>query len=243
MKTRAADTGRGRAAGATAITVGVMVLILVLGRLSFDATALPDPPRPVVEVLVPEEEYVETFTPAPSDESPAPAAIPEPARRESRASAPSSEPASKAQGPTGPTREELEQQRIAREVGRGVADAFAPSAQDNTDSRGPERGDSGRQGDSTGAIRGNGTGNVTGGWIMPSYARVPATTTGRIELRARIDSQGHVISCEMTGGKAPAASDNALVAACIAEVRRHTFRRNDDDAPPQATATIIYNFH
>lgn len=228
-----------RAAAASFITMALLVAVLIFGRLSFDASALPEPPRPVTEVLTPEEEYVETFNPAPVHESPARAAVPEPARRESRASAPSSEPLPP--GPSGPTREEIERERIAREVGRGVADAFA-DGDNNTDSHGARPGDSGDAGTRPGAVRGNGSGNVTGGWIMPVYARVPSTSTGRIELRAVINSSGEVISCEMTGGKAPAASDAALVAACIAEVRSRRFTRNDNDAPPRATATIIYNF-
>lgn len=235
---------RCRAVGATAVAVIAIVSVLLLGRLSFDASALPDPPRPVVEILAveeePVEEYVETFTPEPV----AAARTPMPARRRSDASAAApKEPTSKAEAPAGPTPQEIENERITREAQRGVADAFADDGDNNTDSRGSEAGDSGEAGQSPGAMNGRGSGNVTGGWIMPRYAPVPATCTGRIELTAVIDAQGKVTSCRMTGGKAPAASDRALVEACIAEVKRHTFTRNDDDAPQSARATIIYQFN
>lgn len=77
---------------------------------------------------------------------------------------------------------------------------------------------------------------------MPKYSKVNTSLTGRIELRAVIDEKGKVIKIEQTGGKAPAGADAALVAKCIAEVRRHTFTRTDNDAPPTATARIIYTF-
>ena len=45
-----------------------------------------------------------------------------------------------------------------------------------------------------------------------------------------------------TGGKAPASANAALVEKCMAEVRRHTFTRRDDNAPETATARITYTF-
>ena len=77
---------------------------------------------------------------------------------------------------------------------------------------------------------------------MPRYAQVPTDQTGRIELKALVDRQGHVTSVEFTGGKAPAGTDQRLIERCKAEVRSRRFTRNDDNAPEQSVARIVYIF-
>lgn len=249
----------------------VMVLLLVLNSLTFDPSTLRQPPRPMAEVVEIDEEFVEFFeVPVPKGTS-SQAYTPQPAERQSQAAeatgsdikdagnegvslpdvvsekpSPVERPKKETPEKKGPTKEELEAEAARRRARKGISDAFktSPDATDNTtsNSKNAEKGDSGKPDGGASAVNGSGTGNVGGGWIMPSYAKVKTDLTGRIELRAVINSEGKVVKVEQTGGKAPAGADPALVAKCIAEIKRHTFTRSDNNAPPTATARITYTF-
>ncbi len=256
------------AAAVTVAAAVVVIVVLLLCRLVFDPDALRQPPRPVTELTEIDEEFVDLLDQAVRPSTPSPAYAEKPVRRNSHAAAasgsdladagaagapvpdvtserPSPLQVKKKDKPekTGPSKEQLEEE-ARRRARKGVSDAFAapPEAEDNTDSRGRDKGDSGRPEGESSALDGTGTGSVGGGWIMPRYAKVAATVTGRIELRAVVGKDGRVISVEQTGGKAPAAANSALVAKCKAEVRSRRFTRTDDDAPEQAVARIIYTF-
>lgn len=258
---------RATAALITAATAVLLVLLLLVCRLSFDPSRFKTE-RPVTELIEVEEEYVEFLDRPVRPSKPAPAYSEQRVRRNSRAAeatgsdlkdAGKAGPAapdvtSKAPSPlqrketeqpkkTGPTQEQLEEQ-ARRRAQKGVSDAFAkvPDAEDNTDSRGKEKGNSGSPEGQNSAMDGTGSGSVGGGWIMPRYSKVSSTVTGRIELRAVVGKDGHVISVEQTGGKAPAAANKALVSRCIAEVKARQFTRTDNDAPDKAIARIIYTF-
>ena len=251
----------------TAAAAIVLVLLVRVCRLAFDPTKLPVD-RPVTELIEVEEEYVEFLEHPVKPSKPAPAYSEQRVRRNSRAAeatgsdlkdagkaaAPAPDVTSKAPSPlqrkeaeppkqTGPTKEQLEEQ-ARRRAQKGVSDAFAttPDAEDNTDSRGKETGNSGSPEGQSSALDGTGSGSVGGGWIMPRYSKVASTVTGRIELRAVVGKDGHVISVEQTGGKAPAAANKALVSRCISEVKSRQFTRTDNDAPDKAIARIIYTF-
>lgn len=246
----------------------VVVVLLMLCGLSFDPSSLRQPPRPTTEVAEIDEEFVEFFDyPVPVG-NPSRAYSSETVQRESsatdasgtdltdagEAAAPAPDVVSDRPSPiarpkketpvkTGPTKAELEAE-ARRRARQGISNAFKNNdeASDNTTSKGKDKGDSGAPDGSSSAVDGAGSGSVGGGWIMPAYAKVRTSLTGSIILRAVIDDKGHVIKIEQTGGKAPAGADGALVAKCIAEVKRHTFKRNDNDAPPTATARIVYTF-
>lgn len=255
------------AAAVTAAIALVLVLLLLVCRLAFDPTKL-HAERPVTELIEVEEEYVEFLEHPVKPSKPAPAYSEQRVRRNSHAAeatgsdlkdagqagvatpdvtskAPSPIQRKEAEPPkkTGPTKEQLEEQ-ARRRAQKGVSDAFAsaPEAEDNTESRGKETGDSGSPEGQSSALDGRGTGSVGGGWIMPRYSKVSSTVTGRIELRAVVGKDGKVISVEQTGGKAPAAANKALVSRCIAEVKSRQFTRTDNDAPDRAIASIIYTF-
>lgn len=255
------------AAIVTVAAAVVLVLLLLVCRLAFDPTKL-NVDRPVTELIEVEEEYVEFLEQPVKPSKPAPAYSEQRVRRNSHAAeasgsdlkdagkagvatpdvtakTPSPVKRKQADPPkqTGPTKEQLEEQ-ARRRARKGVSDAFAsaPDAVDNTDSRGKEEGNSGSPEGQSSARDGMGTGSVGGGWIMPRYSKVSSTVTGRIELRAVVGKDGHVISVEQTGGKAPAAANKALVSRCIAEVRSRQFTRTDNDAPDKAIARIIYTF-
>lgn len=257
-----------KALTATAVAAAAVVAVLLLCRLSFDPSSLRQPPRPSTEVAEIDEEFVEFFEQ--SVPSAASAQAYAPAERTADAHgaeatgsdladageiapampdvvseqpAPVQQPKKEKPQKTGPTQEELEAE-ARRKARKGIADAFKtrPEANDNTNATGTAPGDAGKPDAATSAVDGTGTGSVGGGWIMPKYAKVKTGQTGRIDLLAVIDATGKVIKIEQTGGKAPAGADPALVAKCIAEVRRHTFTRSDNNAPPQATARISYIF-
>ncbi len=252
----------------TAAVAIAIVVLLLLCRLVFDPATLRQPPRPTTELVEVDEEFVELLDQSTVHSDPAPAYSETLERNDSHAAdatgsdltdagavdAPMPDVTSKRPSPvqtkkkdppakTGPTKEQLEEE-ARRRAQKGVSDAFAsvPDAQDNTDSRGPQAGNSGKPEGQTSALDGTGQGEVGGGWIMPRYAKVNSTVTGRIELRAVVDKDGKVIQVEQTGGKAPAAADRALVNKCIAEVRSRRFTRNDSEAPDRAIAKIIYTF-
>lgn len=257
---------------ALAVTVAAalaLALLLCVASLRFDPSTLRQPPRPMAELVEVDEEFVDLFEEPLPARNPAHAIAPEAAKRTSEptetsghdladAGKPASPPvtaASDRESPlvtpkkdvppvTGPSKKEIEEEEARRRARKGISDAFKASEQaaDNTASKGKEKGLSGSPDGEHSAVDGSGTGTVGGGWIMPKYAKVNSSSTGRIELLAEIDSKGHVVKIEQTGGKAPAGADAALVARCIAEVKRHTFTRNDNDAPPKATARIVYVF-
>ncbi len=264
------DSGNG-ARGVALIITGlaalVIVLLLVLCRLDVNPLSLQ--PHAATELVEAEEDFVELFEPAPVRANPAPAYTPTPQRHRSdpapatgadlknsgkagkavpdvtstRKSDLKRQPKETPPDP-GPSKEELAREEARREARQGIADAFKPrdNAQDNTSAKGRDKGDSGNPQGSSSAADGHGSGSVDGGWIMPSYAKVPSALTGRIELRAEVGRDGHVTSVRQVGGKAPAGSDATLVARCIAEVKARRFTRNDDRAPERAVARIIYTF-
>lgn len=257
-----------KALAATVAAAIAVVAVLLLCKLSFDPSLLRQPPRPMTEVVEQDDEFVEFFEQpvpkGPSSQAYAPvertaeahgadatgtdladAGEMAPAMPDvvSEQPAPIQKPKKEKPQKTGPTQQELEAE-ARRKARKGIADAFRtkPEANDNTNANGTTPGDAGKPDATTSAVDGTGTGSVGGGWIMPKYAKVKTGQTGRIDLLAVIDASGQVIKIEQTGGKAPAGADPALVAKCIAEVRRHTFTRSDNNAPPSATARISYIF-
>lgn len=234
---------RAIAAGICAALVLLIALMLNSLRLTFDSTAVPDPPRPTTGLLEEPEEFVD-FLPEPVKATPAPAQAPEPVRSESK-------PAEASGGMVATTDRgvkvddaEADSRRVRDAARSGIANAFAKAEEktDNTLAHGPKPGDTGTPDGQPSAADGSGHGTVGGGWIMPSYAKVASRATGSIELRAVVDAHGDVISVELTGGKAPASADPALVRACMAEVKKRKFTRTDDKAPETSIARIIYRF-
>lgn len=253
----------------TVIAAVVLVLLLLWGKLVFDPSTLRQPPRPMAELVEIDEEFIEFFEEPVPPGAPAKAYAPAPVTSQSKAAEaggtdladagevapPAPVVVSERPSPvqsvkkdpvqSGPSKKEIEEQEARRKARKGISDAFKPKpeAVDNTNNaKGKDKGDTGAPDGSVSSLNGSGSGSVGGGWIMPRYAKVPTHLTGRIELRAVIDREGKVIKIEQTGGTAPAGADAALVAKCIAEVRSHTFSRTDNDAPPTATARIVYTF-
>lgn len=254
---------------ATVAIALLFTVVLTVAHLTVDARFWPPHPR-VTELVEVDEEFVELFEPKPVRSNPSPAYAPEKSRnlsqagkaggndiadagdegiaapiktseRESSVKSTKKDPADK----EGPIKKADDKAKASRQASKDVADAFskepAPKP-DNTNAKGKQKGDTGSPDGKSSDVNGSGNGTVDGGWIMPRYAKVKASATGSIELRAIIDSEGRVKSVELTGGKAPASADPALVARCKAEVKRHRFTRNDDKAPERAVARIIYNF-
>lgn len=260
---------RTAAAIATAIVAVLIVVLLLAVRISVDARTWPPTPRSATALVEAEEEFVEFFDPMPVSANPSPAYSETKAGNESSpakadgtditdageaavampdvaSGRPSAVERPKKETPkkSGPDKKAAEEERARRKARQGVSNAFQASEEsaDNTNSKGAERGDSGSPDGSASDVDGSGTGTVGGGWIMPKYAKVPSMRTGSIELRAIVDREGRVVSVELVGGKAPASGDPALVERCKAEVRRHRFTRNDDNAPERSTARIRYFF-
>ncbi len=147
----------------------------------------------------------------------------------------------------GPSKEEIaklkEQEEARRKASADMKSAFQnTSGKNNTQNKGKTDGNAGRPSGKSSEQNGHGTGTVGGGWKMPSYAKVPSTVTGTIKLKATVNRSGKVVSVEVIGGDAPAATTSSLVEACKAEVRSKTFTRSDSNAPETATAYITYNF-
>ena len=148
--------------------------------------------------------------------------------------------------PVGPSQEELDAKReeeARRKANEAMNSAFNRSTgKDNTANQGKNPGDSGSPGGSATGINGTGTGSVGGGWVMPSYAKVPATVTGTIKYMVKIDGKGNVVSVTFQGGDAPAATDSRLRAAVEKEIRSRRFTRGSSPAPDESTAYITYRF-
>lgn len=261
-------TPRLQAAAATVIAAVILVALLCMLHLAeIDPAALA--PRPTTEVAEIDEEFVELFDMAYGPSDPSPAYAPQPVRRNSKpaeasgqdrvdagnAAAPAPDVTSKQLSPlsreekpvppeTGPDKTKLAEEEARRKARKGVGDAFKNTSDtpDNTASKGSEKGDSGTPDGGRSDANGTGVGTVGGGWTMPRYSRVPSEVTGSIILTAIVGPDGNVISVELSGGKSPAAADRALVQACIAEVKRRRFTRNDDKAPERSTARITYTF-
>ncbi len=258
------------AAIVTAAVAVIVILLLTLGKLDVHITPWPpvsDNHTPLAEI---DEEFVDLFDPAPVHANPSPAYAETTVRNNSEAAEsagsdlkdagepapappvktserPSEIKAPKKETPakTGPDRKAQEQEEARRRARKGIADAFKDTKTedpDNTQSKGQQKGDSGTPEGTASDLSGTGSGTVGGGWIMPRYAKVDSRQTGSIELRAIVDSTGKVVTVDLVGGKAPAAADPALVARCIAEIKRHRFTRTDDNAPEESTARITYIF-
>lgn len=147
----------------------------------------------------------------------------------------------------GPSQEDIRRQQEEEARRRATAqlqNAFQNTqGQNYTQNTGRQDGNAGNPSGSASAQNGHGTGRVNGGWKMPSYAKVPSSVTGTIELRATVNRSGLVTDVVVVGGQAPAATNSALVEACKAEVKRRKFTRSDDNAPETATAYITYRFN
>ena len=231
------NTARTIALAACMVCSLLLAAILALCSLS---TPIPAQQRHTTELLPVEEEteeFVDFMSDEPQDDTPEAAYAEQVEEHASQAA--------ERTAPVEPTPQQL-QARAREEASRDIAKAFksAEEAQDNTENQSKDKspGDSGEPQNDMSAVNGSGNGSVGGGWIMPRYAKVRSTLTGRIELRATIDAEGKVTRVEQTGGKAPAGTDAALVKRCIAEVRSHRFTRNDNTPPASATARIIYTF-
>ena len=260
---------RTAAAIVTAAAAVFIVVLLLVARLTVSAESWPPKPRTATALVEAEEEFVELFEEIPVHANPSPAYAEKPAQNQStpakadgtdlsdagEAAAPapdvvSERPAAvkrpKKEKPekTGPDKKAADEERARRKARQGVSNAFRASEEsaDNTNAKGAEKGDSGTPDGKASDVDGSGTGTVGGGWLMPRYSKVPSLQTGSIELRAIVDREGRVVSVELVGGKAPASGDPALVERCKAEVRRHRFTRNDDNAPERSTARITYRF-
>lgn len=155
------------------------------------------------------------------------------------------EPKTKPAGPVEDSKKQKEEEEARRKASADLRNAFANTkGQNNTKNNGQTPGNAGRPSGSADAQQnGTGSGRVNGGWRMPSYAKVPSTVTGTIELKATINSRGQVTAVEVIGGQAPAATNAALAEACKAEIRRRTFTRSDANPPESATAFITYRFN
>lgn len=255
------------AALATVLAAVLIAVLLLLVHLRFDSEAL-NPSRQPVASVAEAPEFVELLqslnSPRPSD--PSQAHNSESARNASQAApeggvdlrdagtealAPppvtSTQPSSASETErvapqSGPTQQQIEEERSRRRAEQDMANAFNTPANDNTNSTGTTPGPSGNPSGTPTSVNGFGSGSVGGGWIMPSYAKIPSKLTGSIRLRATIDSTGRPIRVVQIGGDAPAAADAALVSMCIAEVQSQNFTRSDSAAPATATATITYIF-
>lgn len=253
----------------TALVAIIILLWLLTSYLRFDTSLLPNPPRPVTEIIEAEEEYVDFLDMAYGPSDPSPAYNPNTVHNQSQAAEASGADLSDAGTPAppapdvvsekpapvqrpkrekppvqGPDKKKEEEDKTRRQARKGVSDAFKNTSEtpDNTTDKGSDKGDSGSPDGNRSDANGSGSGTVGGGWIMPSYAIVPSTMTGSIILSAKVNKEGNVVSVELVGGKSPAAANRALVEACKAEVRSRRFTRNDDNAPESATARITYTF-
>ena len=219
---------------AAALIIGALLAMCTLTAVA------PAKQRQATELLPIEEdveEYVDFISEEPQNSTPEAAYSPQAESHNSQAAERTT--------PTEPTPQQL-QARAREEATRDIANAFKSDkdALDNTENKTKDNanGDTGQPDNNLSAVNGSGDGSVGGGWIMPRYAKVRSTLTGRIELRATINAEGKVTHVEQTGGKAPAGTDAALIKRCIAEVRSRRFTRNDDAPPSSATARIIYTF-
>ncbi len=258
----------------TIAAAGVAVAVLMLCGIRFDRSTLPDPPRPMTE-LVETEEFAELYnpeasvpraetaspaynpvpennnaTPAPEtgtdtrDEGPRGEALPPKSSKRPSDIKAETKPAPAKPGPAEDAESKREKE-VSRKASSDLQNAFANTkGKNNTHNKGKNDGNAGKpSGSKNSEQNGRGTGRVNGGWRMPSYAKVPSTVTGTIELKATVDSRGKVTAVEVIGGQAPAATNSALAEACKAEIRRKTFTRSDNNAPESATAYITYRFN
>ncbi len=255
---------------ASAAVAAVLLAVLLSVHLSFDPESAPPSRQPVASVTEALPEYVDFLeslnTSSPSDPAAAAAPLPEdnasvaapeggqdlantgtagnvapettthtpaPVRRRER-----TEPAH-----TGPSESELAEEHARRRAERDVTNAFdSPDGNATATNDSPVQGNSGAPDGTETPVNGSGSGTVGGGWIMPSYNKLPSTEVGSIRLRATIDSSGAVIKVEQIGGRPPAAANSALVSACTAEIQSRRFTRTDSNPPPSATAFITYIF-
>lgn len=252
----------------TTVAAVLILLLLFIGKLTLTAPTWPPSPHNTTELVDIDDEFVDLFDPSTSA-NPSPAYndnnadnMSTPAEADGSdivdagvAAAPAQVITSKRQSPTKRVEKEqpkkvgadkalAEEEEARRRARAGVSNAFKSNDEtaDNTSSNASEKGDSGKTDGTASDLNGTGQGTVGGGWIMPHYAKVKSYQTGSIELRAIVAQDGTVKSVDLIGGKAPASGDPALVEKCKAEVRRHKFTRNDNNAPESATARIIYTF-
>lgn len=265
------------AAAGTAIAAILALIVLRLWVITYVPQTHEWPPRHDGEVtLMPEEVLVEVVHEpvrvAPRREDAAPAKLPEkqvnkstpapetghhttdrgpvgdaPATVTTKTPSPVKQQVKEKPAQTGPTKEELEQQRLEearRKANSATASAFQRSqGKNNTQANGKQEGDTGRPDGRSQSVNGTGTGSVGGGWGLPRYAKVPATVTGSIKVKVTVDRKGNATKVAFVGGDAPAATDTRLRQAVENEVKSRRFTRpNADDAPETATAYITYVF-
>ena len=210
------------------------------------------PPRHDGSVVIEEEQFFEVIedspTPLPSTDSPSEAYNPTPEKHASVPAPQSGKDTHDAEKPTANralTRDinAEKEEEAHRKANEAMTAAFGnKEGKDNSANRGESPGDSGSPKGTVTGINGTGTGTVGGGWLMPSYAKVPSTVTGSIRMTVKINREGKVTSVTFTGGDAPAATDMRLRQAIENEVRSRTFRRGNSAAPEEATAYITYRF-
>ena len=143
-------------------------------------------------------------------------------------------------------KKKAQEESVKREANNQVSNAFASaSGKHNTKNGNADKDNAGRTDGKAhqGNLSGRGTGTVGGGWRLPAYSPVPSTVTGSVKLVVKIDRDGRVTSVRFDGGNAPAATDAAVRAACVAEVKSRRFTHpHPEEAPESATAYITYTF-
>ncbi len=143
-------------------------------------------------------------------------------------------------------KKKAKEEAVKREANNQVSNAFASaSGKHNTKNGTADKDNAGRADGKArqGNLSGRGTGTVGGGWRLPAYSPVPSTVTGSVKLVVKIDRDGRVTSVRFDGGNAPAATDAAVRAACVAEVKSRRFTHpRPAEAPESATAYITYTF-
>lgn len=143
-------------------------------------------------------------------------------------------------------KKKAQEEAVKREANNQVSNAFgSATGKHNTKNGKADQDNAGRTEGKAhqGNLSGRGSGTVGGGWRIPAYAPVPSTVTGSVKLVVKIDRNGNVTSVRFDGGNAPAATDAAVRAACIAEVKSRRFSHpHPEDAPETSTAYITYTF-
>jgi len=143
-------------------------------------------------------------------------------------------------------KKKAQEEAVKREANNQVSNAFgSATGKHNTKNGNADQGNAGRTDGKAhqGNLSGRGSGTVGGGWRIPSYSPVPSTVTGSVKLVVKIDRNGNVTSVRFDGGNAPAATDAAVRAACIAEVKSRRFSHpHPEEAPETSTAYITYTF-
>ncbi|MCM1033223.1 MAG: hypothetical protein NC405_05640 [Odoribacter sp.] len=145
---------------------------------------------------------------------------------------------------TGPSQKELQQRAEAtRRATSATENAFKNArGNNNVANQGNTQGNSGSPAGTNRSYHGTGSGNATGGWKVPRYQRIPATTTGEIKVKVSINPDGSPGEITFLTGKAPAGTDPTLRQAVAQEIKQRRFTRGDGTTGDRATAVITYIF-